>query len=462
MAKGREFRGKRITVVGLGHFGGGVAVARWLAGQGAVVTATDAKPAAALSDDVARLEEIGVTLRLGGHDASNFTQADLVVTSPALPPRHELLEAARDAGVRVTTEICLLVERLPTKLVLGVSGTKGKSTTASLLARMLGAWRPMPGERAEKVRARRSSLIDLTRDVPRRVWLGGNLGGSLLADLERITPDDFVVLELSSAMLHYLAELEWSPHVGLATMIGVDHLAWHGSEAAYHEAKGNLVRFQNESDFAVLPTTSPIARSLKDVTQATVVEYGKRAHLPEAFAPKLFGKHNRVNERGAYAAAALFGIYPDQAAEACTDFAGLPHRLSEVHVDDRGVRWVDDSIATIPEAAAAACRAFPKGTVLQIVGGSDKGLDPTPMLDTLADWCRVVLCIGDTGTMLADRLGDRAVVCHDLATAVATARRESRRGDTVLLSPGYASYDQFANFEERGQEFARLASEAAG
>ncbi len=413
-AKVETFAGKRVTVVGLGHFGGGVAVARWLAEQGATVTATDAKSADALPKEVSQLEALGVHLRLGGHEVEDFTKAQLVVTSPALPPDHELLEAAREAGVRVTTEICLLVERLPTSLVLGVTGTKGKSTTATLLARMLEAWQPLPKDRAEKVRSRRSDRIDLTRDVPRRVWLGGNLGGSLLSRLPEMTPDDFVVLELSSAMLHYLGEKHWSPHVALVTMVGTDHVAWHGSAEAYITAKQNLVRFQSERDFAVVPTNSATARAFRDETPAHISEYGKRAHLPEAFAPKLPGRHNRVNERGAFAAAALFGVYPDQAAEAVADFGGLPHRLQEVHTDSRGVRWVNDSIATIPEAAVAACKAFAMGTVIQIVGGSDKGLDPSPMIDTLGNWCRRVVCIGDTGPMLAERFGEKAVVANEL------------------------------------------------
>ena len=444
--------------MGLGHFGGGVAAARWLAKQGARVTATDAKPADQLSDDARSLEDDGVTLKLGGHDLVDFEKTGLVVASPAVPPNHELLEAARRKSVKVTTEIALVAERLPTKLTFGVTGTKGKSTTATLLAKMLGAWRPMEGERAEKVKATRSSLVDLTNPAPRKVWLGGNLGGSLLPVLDQIGENDFVVLELSSYMLHYLGELEWSPHVALVTMVGSDHLAWHGTRDAYLDAKRNIVRFQKPRDFAVLPTNSLDARAFRDFTEAKVIEYGKRAHLPEAFAPDLPGKHNRINERGAYAAASIVGVYPDQAVTACWDFKGLPHRLELVHEDENGVKWVNDSIATIPEAAAAACSAFPAGNVIQIVGGSDKGLDPAPMLDELGKRCKKVLLIGATGPSLAGRLGDLGVSCGTLDAAVAKARELATAGDVVLLSPGYASYDQFDNFERRGERFGELAT----
>ena len=480
-----KLAGKRVTVMGLGRFGGGIAVTRWLAQQGARLTVTDQQSEADLAGSVAQLAGLDVTFRLGGHDAADFTGADLVVASPAVPPNDPFLQEAATAGVPVTTEIVLLVERLPTKLVFGVTGTKGKSTTAALLAKMLEAWRPLDPERAGKVRGARSKLVDLSwqglparsgqdpteqnglealatqgHASPRRVWLGGNIGGSLLEKLPEMTEHDFVVLELSSYMLHYLGEQQWSPHVAVITMVGTDHIPWHGSADAYLEAKRNIVRFQGPRDFAVVPTFSKLGREFGKLTPGSAVEYGKRANLPEAFAPKLVGKHNRLNERAAFAAAKLVGVYPDQAAAAVADFAGLPHRLQLVHQDARGVKWVNDSIATIPEAAVAACEAFPAGTVIHIVGGSDKGLPLEEMARALAERCKAVLCIGKMGPTVAKLVGEKAIDCGDLAAAVSRARELAVEGDVVLLSPGFASYDQFKNFEERGDMFARLAGES--
>lgn len=458
----QDLANQRITVMGLGHFGGGVAAARWLARQGAHVTATDAQPAEKLEASVRQLDGLDVTLKLGGHEERDFTEADLVVASPAVPPNNAYLQRARAAGVPVTTEICLLIERLPTQLVFGVTGTKGKSTTATLLAKMLGGWQPIDREKAGRLRATRSDLIDLAHKQHRNVWLGGNIGGSLLDKLGQMSPRDFVVLELSSYMLHYLGQRKWSPHVAVVTMVGSDHLAWHGTSEAYLEAKQNLVRHQTAKDFSVLPSFSKLGRAFKKHTAAQVVEYGKRAHLPEAFAPRLMGKHNRYNERAAYAAAALVGVYPDQAAAEVAGFAGLPHRLELVAEDERGVKYVNDSIATIPEAAAAACEAFPAGSVVQIVGGSDKGLDTGAMAKTLADRCRVVLCIGATGQAVAQQIGEKAIACGDLPTAMTKARELSQPGEVVLLSPGFASYDQFDNFEHRGREFTTEARRHGG
>ena len=470
--------GKRVTVMGLGRFGGGTSVARWLADQGARVTATDLQTAQQLGSTLRELTDREIALKLGGHDLADFTSADLIVANPAVPPTDSYLQAAGRDGVPITTEIALLIERLPTRLVFGVTGTKGKSTTAALLARMLEAWRPLAPEQVERVRGPRSRFVDLSwrghpagsepeREGPqalapqsrlaRRVWLGGNIGGSLLLSLSEMSEQDLVVLELSSFMLHYLGQRNWSPHIAVVTMVETDHALWHGGAQAYHHAKQNIVRHQTKDDFAVVPTFSKLGRAFGKMTAATVVEYGKRANLPEAFAPKLPGKHNRLNERGAFAAAKLVGIYPDQAAAAVADFSGLAHRLQLVHEDRRGIRWVNDSIATIPEAAAAACEAFEAGRVIQIVGGSDKGLPLEAMARVLAARCKAVLCIGQMGPAVGRLVGAKAIECGDLGAAVARAGEVAAEGDVVLLSPGFASYDQFSNFEERGEAFVRLS-----
>ncbi len=186
-------RGKRVTVAGLGRFGGGIEVSRWLAGQGARVLVTDRDPAEKLAESVKKLEGLPIEFRLGEHRAEDFTSADLVVTSPAIPPMNPYLQAATEAGVPVTTEIRLFIERCPCRRILGVTGTKGKSTTTAMLGEVL--------------RTRFTT------------WVGGNIGGSLLDRLPRMQPDDLVVLELSSYMLEHLRPMRWSPHVAVVTMI---------------------------------------------------------------------------------------------------------------------------------------------------------------------------------------------------------------------------------------------------
>ncbi len=431
--------GKRVTVAGLGRFGGGIAAARWLAGEGATVLVTDRAPAEKLKDSVAALADVAVQYRLGEHQEADFTSAALVVASPAIPPTNPFLAAARRAGVPVTTEIRLFVERCPATIV-GVTGTKGKSTTTALLHRMLSAKYP--------------------------THVGGNLGGSLLPKLGQIRPTDLVVLELSSYMLHYLGEIGWRPHVGLVTIVAQDHLDWHGGAAAYVRAKQNLVRFMRPDDVAVLNHDDPGAMAFSTVSQAKVVTYGRDA--PRQFALKLPGAHNQLNAQAAFAAAQQLGVTFEQAQAAVADFPGLPHRLQLVHESPRGVRYYNDSIATIPEAAVAALESFPPNSVLQIVGGHDKHLPLKAMANALVERAKATLCVGATGKAIATMIGEStfqggavAYDCGDLAAAVKVAREIAMPGDVVLLSTGCASYDQFVNFEERGDRFAALAREDA-
>lgn len=430
-----DLRGKRVTVAGLGRFGGQIAAARWLCGQGARVCISDRDSAEKLAGSVSQLADLPIQMHLGGHRQEDFTQADLIVASPAIPPTHPLLLAARGAGAAVVTEIQLFIERCRASKIFGVTGTKGKSTTTAMLGRVL------------------------SRKF--KTWTGGNIGKSLLLELDQIGPADLVVLELSSFMLEYLGEARWSPHVAVVTMISVDHLDWHGSAGAYVQAKKNILRFQDAEDFAVLNQADPPTAELAHEARGKVVLFGKAED--RKFRLLLPGEHNQLNAQGAAAAAAIVGVDRDTSAAALADFPGLPHRLQLVH-ESAGVRYFNDSIATVPEAAIAALDSFPSKKVIQIVGGSDKGLATVALCAALVERAKAVLCIGATGPQLAEQMerSDSPTAaaiyrCGDLATAMNIARRMAVAGDVVLLSPGFASYDQFTNFEKRGEAFARLA-----
>jgi len=432
----QPIRGKRVTVAGLGRFGGGIGVTRWLVSQGAAsVLVTDKAPAETLADSIKQLEGLPIEFRFKDQREEDFARADLVVASPAIPPSNPLLQAAQAAGVPVTTEIRLFVERCPAT-IFGVTGTKGKSTTTTLLGLMLAA--------------------------KFKTWVGGNIGKSLLDDLPNIDKTHLVVLELSSFMLEHLGHMKWSPHIATVTMMATDHLDWHGSADAYVNAKRNIIRFQRPDDIAVLNEESELAKSFAAETQARIVHFGLRGRKP--FELILPGIHNQLNAQGAFATASVVGISWDEAQAAIKDFPGLPHRLQLVH-EHNSIRFFNDSIATIPESAIAALNSFPSKTVIQIVGGSKKK-DP-PIIDLCAALCeraKAVLCIGETGPKIAETMAKStsptcAAVyqCGDLATAMNEAKNIAIGGDVVLLSPGYASYDQFVNFEERGDRFTTLA-----
>jgi UDP-N-acetylmuramoylalanine--D-glutamate ligase len=224
----------------------------------------------------------------------------------------------------------------------------------------------------------------------------------------------------------------------------------------------NLARFQSASDVAVLNADDAHADAFARETRGKVIRVNARGDKP--FELSIVGDHNQLNAQLAFAAAGTLGVSREEASRALRGFRGLPHRL-EVVCERDGVNYVNDSIATIPEAAIAANRAFPSGTVIQIVGGYDKHLDMRAMCQTLARSCKAVLTIGTLGPSLAaqarDTSGRSAEIheCGDLWTAITTARHLAHRGDVVLLSTGCASYDQFDNFESRGDTFAKLVQE---
>jgi UDP-N-acetylmuramoylalanine--D-glutamate ligase len=426
--------GKRVTVAGLGRFGGGIAVTRWLCSQGAGILVTDLDPAEKLADSVRQLDGLPVEFRLGEHREEDFAGADLVVASPAVPLHSPYLQAARSAGKTVTTEIRLFIERCPAR-ILGVTGTKGKSTTTAMLGAILAS--------------------------AAKTWVGGNIGKSLLADLDSIAKTDLVVLELSSYMLEHLREMRFSPHVAVVTMIGSDHGEWHGSLEAYIDAKRNIIRFQQADDVAVLNEQDSTAAGFAMEAPGKIIFYGLKGR--KKFELLIPGSHNQLNAQGAFAAAGIFGVDFTAAQRALAEFPGLPHRLQPVH-ESGGVKYYNDSIATIPDAAVAALESFPSKKVIQIVGGHGN-MPITAMCAALVARAKAVLCIGATGPAIADLLEQSPLPsapptyrCGDLATAVAIAKQIAAGGDVVLLSPGFKSYDQFVNFEQRGEEFVKCVT----
>jgi UDP-N-acetylmuramoylalanine--D-glutamate ligase len=465
----QNWKNKRVTVMGLGGFGGGVGVTRWLVEQGAKVLLTDKAPAEKLQPALAQLADLNVALHLGGHDQRDFRALDLVVVNPAVPESSEYLQIARGANVPITTEINLFVERCPARCV-GVTGSVGKSTTTAMIGHILQeGTKVRPTE--EGGRTRHAG----TQAIARRTWVGGNIGKSLLDALAEIAADDLVVLELSSFQLQRAPGVRWSPHVSVVTDITPNHLDWHGTFEAYLAAKLNILRFQDPAhDAAIVHRRLDLPKLLEQLPGlhgATIApwSYGLDGETPTATRGELSqrwenlrlnvpGRHNRENAAAALAAVKCLGVPDDVALAALTTFEALPHRLQKV-VERDGVTYYDDSKSTTPEAALTALAAF-EAPLLVILGGYDKGSDLRPVARAAARRAKFTACIGKTGHGLVDAIqsaGGAAEYCGDLAAAVATCRQRVRAGDVVLLSPACASWDQFTDYRERGLQFAQLA-----
>ena len=435
-----DIRGARITVMGLGRFGGGAGATRWLRARGARVTVTDLRTEDELAPVLDELGRDDLTLRLGGHDPRDFEDCDALVVNPAIPKPWENAHVRRveERGKVVTSEIRLACERIPEGvLTVGVTGTTGKSTTVSML----------------------HAALDSAWSIG-RAHLAGNIGGSLLDSIDELQRFDVLVLELSSAQLWWLSQGKpWTPDLALVTNLVPNHLDWHSDFDHYSQSKRAIVGER------LCCHAGPIEEWGSGAEVRTVGDFENFDDMA------LPGVHNAQNAAIARAGAEwaielkhlLDGQARAKADRAVRTFAGLDHRLRTLG-SAGGVRIVDDSKCSTPEGAALAVDAFDAERVHLICGGADKGVDLAPMVDAAAR-CKSVLCIGATGPAIFDALGERAeraIICGTLERAMDQLAFRAEPGDVALLSPGCASWDQFANYIERARAFRAEAERVLG
>lgn len=431
VAAEKPFAGRRATVMGLGRYGGGVSAVRYLASRGARVTITDAADAESLADSLKQLRGAALeAVHLGGHLPEHFAGADLVVVNPAVPPSNRALGWAREAGAALTSETELFLAACPAP-VIGITGSNGKSTTAAMTAAILHA-------------------------DGRRVWLGGNIGRSLLDDLGRIGPSDWVVLELSSFQLARLSVGARFPHVAVVTNCSPNHLDWHGGYDDYVAAKQRLLSGQSPDGIAVLNPRDPEVGGWSSIVRGRQCLVPDEATLPKLRLP---GAHQRANAACAAAAAEAVGCEPAAISRGLADFVGLPHRLEFVAEVD-GRRFYNDSASTTPESTTAALESFERAWLL--VGGAEKGASFQAMLTALARRAAGVAFYGAAGDRLASAFATLSPRCAfryetALPAALEWCWRRARPGEAIVLSPGCASFDQYRDYRERGEHFVALA-----
>ena len=450
---GKGFAGKRVLVMGLGRFGGGVDAARFFAGVGAKVVVTDAAKEEKLRGSVEELAGCErIEFHLGGHTHEDFERADVVIANPAVPPENEFLEIAQKSGVKISSQIEVFFELCPA-YIIGITGANGKSTTTALTAHLL---RGGLGKKGCEYR---------------EVWLGGNIGNEpLLVNLEKIEARDLVVLELSSFQLEQLARIGKVPGAALLTNLTPNHLDRHGTFEAYCAAKENIFRLQRSD--GKRPAIS-VFNGEEEIASAWYEKYRRDKgrvclkyaadDVSEKVRPefKLAGRMNLSNLAGAMALAGQFGVTERIVAGCAGNFKSLPHRL-ELVADVRGVRWYNDSIATTPVSVIAALEAFEEPKII-IAGGYDKHLPFDELGEAMAKRAKGAVLIGQTAPKIAEAIakcagnGIKVVMAKTLEEAVEKADSMAEAGDVVLLSPACASYDMFENFQHRGEEFRRLA-----
>ncbi len=461
----KQIEGTRYTVMGLGVLGGGVGVAQYLARHGGIVTVTDMREAADLQASIGMLENLPVTYHLGGHEDADFTRenADVVVRNPGVRRTSHYLQIARQSGVDIEMEMSLFFRACKAP-ILGVTGTKGKTSVSTLCSNILRAWKP-------------------------ETILAGNMGISALNLVDDILPDQPVVIELSSWQLEALDEHRLGPRVAVLTNISPDHLDSYDSYEDYAATKRTIGHHGGDGAVVVYNADDPDTAKIAHETSARLIPFGlsdpgsdgawlsgdelvlrldgREDRLPRPQQLQLSGEHGIGNALAAFAATAAYGAPLEAIRQGMETFAGVQNRMEEVGIVD-GVLYINDTAASAPAAAVAGVRLLSQRAkrLHLVAGGAEKNTDLSPFADEIAARKPRVLLLDGTATPELMRMLDERGVAYDgpfpsMAIAVDAAANEAREGDIVTLTPGCASFGMFRNEFERGAQF-REAVRARG
>ncbi len=458
-----DIRGKRVLIMGLGLHGSGIAAARYAAQHGAIVRVTDLRSAEILAPSIQALAGLPIEYVLGEHCNQDFLWAEVVIRVPGVRRNSPYLQLAREHGASIELEIAFFFLECPGRII-GVTGTRGKTTTATLIYELLRA-----------------------HGIP--TVIGGNVAGvETLSLLPQITPETLVVLELSSWQLEGLTPHALSPSVAVMTNIYPDHLDTYQDMEEYAAAKATIFRYQHPTDLAVFNYDNPWTRRFGEMapgeTWFTSLERegsfargsGRGVSLPPP-SPFVFsqsggkltplpGKHNLENILLATTTARLLGVPDETIAATVRRFRGVPHRLEEILVLN-GVRYINDSASTTPIAGRAGLQAFDAPIVL-VAGGNTKHLPLEDWPETIVQRCRDVILLQGSGTdellpSLHEEVKKHSVadpvrgVFDDFSAAMDAAVAVTRPGDVLLFSPGFTSFGMFLNEFDRGDHFVAYA-----
>lgn len=456
-----NWSGKRVLIIGAARQG--LALARYLSRHSAQVTVNDKKDGGQLSQVRQTLENQGIRCVFGSHPAELLEKSDLVCVSGGVPLELPLLVEARRLGIPLSNDSQIFMEAVPCP-VIGITGSAGKTTTTTLVGRMAQIGVRSPG----------------------KAWVGGNIGQPLIESVDQMQSSDLVVMELSSFQLELMTI---SPQVAAVLNVTPNHLDRHGTMEAYTAAKARILDFQTSDDYAVLGREDAGAWGLSDRVKGLLVTFGIN-HIPTAMAGtylqndrimfcdcdnsqvvmsrssiQLRGEHNLINVLAACAIAFTAGIPVASMRAGVEGFTGVPHRLQLVR-SWHGADWYNDSIATAPERTIADIRSFTEPLVL-LLGGRDKKLPWDDLAAIIHDRVDHLVVFGEAAPLILKAVGQAnqgrrpfsVKVCGGLQEAVQAAAQVTEPGDVVLLAPGGTSFDEFTDFEERGERFIQWVKE---
>jgi UDP-N-acetylmuramoylalanine--D-glutamate ligase len=452
----QDWKGQRVLIIGLARQG--LALARYLVRSGAQVILNDARPADQMQPVREALADLaGLEWVLGAHPIELLDRIDLVCVSGGVPLTLPLLVEAVRRGLPLSNDSQIFMQAVACQTV-GITGSAGKTTTTTLVGRMAQA-----GARAGQ-----------------NVWVGGNIGQPLIDLVDQIRPEDLVILELSSFQLELMTR---SPQIAAVLNVTPNHLDRHGSMQAYSAAKARILTYQTPTGIAVLGREDPGAWSLSDQVQGSLITFGleqpttgqvgtylagntltlqdghQSAPIMDRSAVQLRGTHNLTNVLAACAIAHAAGLPLEAMRAGVADFQGVAHRLEFVRTW-HGAAWYNDSIATAPERSMAAIRSFQEPLVL-LAGGRDKNLPWETFADLIHQRIDHLIVFGEAVEKILAAVGPQQAGqrpysitrCQGLCQAVQAAADVVQPGDVVLLSPGGTSFDEFRDFEERGERY---------
>lgn len=432
MDASEHFRGKRITVMGLGLLGRGVGDARYLAECGAELIVTDLKTRKELAESVAQLESFkNISFVLGEHRLEDFRDRDFILKAAGVPLDSPYIAEAKKNGIPVRMSADLFAE-ISGISCIGVTGTRGKSTVVHM-------------------------LYEILKEAGMKVLLGGNVRGvSTLALLTEATSEHIVVLELDSWQLQGWGEAKMSPHVAVFATLYQDHLNYYKDHLEMYLAdKANIFLYQKQEDTLILgkQCAPTVIDTYGDIIESKTLVVDTVA-LPDTWTLCIPGMHNRYDAALALAAARALEVPDDISRKTLTSFAGVPGRL-EFIAEKNGVKIYNDTTSTTPEATLAALAALGTENTVIITGGTDKNLELDALVARLKETKRVILLSG-TGTdrIKADLPG--ASIYGSITDAVADAFAHAKSGDTILFSPAFTSFGMFKNEFDRGDQFTAI------